>query len=391
MRLTSLSALVRSLRRHPVYTGINVVGLTVALAACLLIGLYTAEELRYDAFHENADRIQVLAIESDFFGRTSSTSYPMGETLRDQSPRVEEVARINDRRSHPLMRPGEKATPPMKVLYTEASFARVFSFPVVRGDLEQALTEPGSIALTASTAERLFGDGDALGQPVLFADEDDAGPRTVRAIVADAPEASTIQFDALRPLSDYEYTQEDSWGALMYRTFVLLERPEPSDTFLAHATAILEEAAPDKNWAYAAVDFSSFYLSDLYQASGFRGQQQYLYIFGIAALLVLLRRASTTSTWRPCRGSDAPGKSPSTRRWGPVEAPWPGASWASPCFLQSARRCWPWPWRRFSSPPSTKSCRRSSRSAITACGSRAPRSGLASSWASRPAPTRASP
>jgi len=288
MRLTSLSALVRSLRRHPVYTGINVVGLTVALAACLLIGLYTAEELRYDAFHENADRIQVLAIESDFFGRTSSTSYPMGETLRDQSPRVEEVARINDRRSHPLMRPGEKATPPMKVLYTEASFARVFSFPVVRGDLEQALTEPGSIALTASTAERLFGDGDALGQPVLFADEDDAGPRTVRAIVADAPEASTIQFDALRPLSDYEYTQEDSWGALMYRTFVLLERPEPSDTFLAHATAILEEAAPDKNWAYAAVDFSSFYLSDLYQASGFRGQQQYLSIFGIAALLVLL-------------------------------------------------------------------------------------------------------
>lgn len=286
MRLTSLSVLVRSLRRHPVYTGINVVGLTVALAACLLIGLYTAEELRYDAFHANADRIQVLAIESDFFGRIPATAYPMGETLRDESPRVEDVARTNER-SHALKRPGEEATTPMSVLHTEASFARVFSFPVIRGDLERALLEPGSMALTVSTANRLFGDAEALGQPVLLADEDDAEPRTVRAIVADAPEASTIQFDALHPLAGEE-AQKDSWGALMYRTFVLLERPEPTDAFLSHASTILEDAAPDKNWTYAAVDFSSFYLSDLYRADGFRGQQQYLYIFGIAALLVLL-------------------------------------------------------------------------------------------------------
>ena len=286
MRLTSFSVLVRQLRRHPVYTGINVVGLTVALAACLLVGLYTVEELRYDAFHANADRIQVLAIESDFFGRTSSTSYPMGETLRSESPRVADVARIN-KRSHPLMRPGEKATTPMDVLHTEASFARVFSFPSVRGDLERALTEPDGIALTVSTANRLFGDEEALGQPVLFADEDDAGPRTVRAIVADAPEASTIQFDALQPLAGKD-AQKESWGALMYRTFVLLERSESSEAFLAHATTILEGAAPDKSWTYAAVGFSSFYLSDLHQADGFRGQQQYLYIFGVAALLVLL-------------------------------------------------------------------------------------------------------
>jgi len=285
MRLTSFSVLVRQLRRHPVYTGINLVGLTVALAACLLIGLYTAEELRYDAFHANADRIQVLAIDSDFFGRTTSTSYLMGEILLNESPRVKAVARTRTR-TYPLMRPGGDATAPMQVLQTEASFAQIFSFPVVRGDLERALAEPGSIALTASTAKRLFGDDEALGQPVLHDPAEE--PYTVRAVVADVSDVSTMQFDALQPLPDDEYAQKDSWGALMYSTFVFLERPESTDAFLEHATTILEDAAPDKNWTYAAVGLSSFYLSDLYQADGFRGQKQYLYIFGIAALLVLL-------------------------------------------------------------------------------------------------------
>ncbi|PEN11203.1 hypothetical protein CRI94_16585 [Longibacter salinarum] len=284
MKLGSLHVLFRQLRRRPVYTGINLVGLTVALATCLLIGLYTAEELRYDAFHANSDRIKVLGIDSDFFGRVTATSYPMGETLRENSPRVEEVVRIREE-TMPLKRAGEKGTNPVNVLQAEPSFAQVFSFSVVSGDLERALTEPGSIALSASMAERLFGEEKALGTAVYLSAADNADPHTVRAVVDDTPETSSIQFDALRPIPE-KGAQKDGWGALMYQTFLLLDRPEPTESFLRHASEILSEG--ERSWEYTAVDLSSFYLSGLYQADGFRGQWKYLYIFGVASLLVLL-------------------------------------------------------------------------------------------------------
>ncbi|PEN11202.1 hypothetical protein CRI94_16580 [Longibacter salinarum] len=283
MKFSVLHVLLRQLRRRPVYTGINLVGLTVALATCLLIGLYTAEELRYDAFHENSDRIKVLGVENDLLGRMPSMSYPMGEMLREKLPRVEEVVRIRDQ-SRPMKRPGEKATAPVQVVQAEPSFAEVFSFPVVSGDLKRALTEPKSIALTTAMADRLFGEEKVIGASVHLGDADESGPFTVRAVVDNVPRASSIQFDALRPIPE-KGSMKERWGALAYKTFVLLQRPESAESFLPHAIDVLQERKG--RWTYIAVDLSSYYLSDLFEADGFRGQWRYLYIFSVASLLML--------------------------------------------------------------------------------------------------------
>jgi putative ABC transport system permease protein len=275
---------LRHLRRRPVYAAINIVGLTVGLAACLLVGLYIYEELRFDAFHEKADRIKVLAIESDFFGQTTATSYPMATVLQDASPRVEAAVRTSGASTQPVTRSDRSATVELKTVATEASFADVFSFPVVAGDLQQALREPGGIALTASAAERLFGDAAPVGETVQVGDQ--ATTRTVRAVLADVPRQSTLQFEALTPIANPD-EKAGQWGMLMYRTYVLLQAPMATDAFVEHASEILN-SKEEKGWTYDAIGLPGFYLSSLYDAEGFRGQQQYLYIFGIAALLVLL-------------------------------------------------------------------------------------------------------
>ena len=293
-----LTTALRHLRGAPGFTLINVLGLAVGMACCLLIGLYVQDELRYDTFHANADRIAVTTFESGFFGRTLSTPPAVGEVLREDVSQVQTMVRAYAPiRPVAVVRGGADIeasdAPTAALMLADSTFLDVFDFTVRRGDAD-ALHMPNAAMLTESTARLLFGEDDPLGQSIEARVRGAATTLTVRAVVADPPQQSTLQFDVLAPLRllPEEERSATNWGQLQYKTYALL-RPEASLADFERAmkraiAARTEEDASTEERSFSALALPSVYLSDLYTVDGFRGQRQYVRLFGAVAVFVLL-------------------------------------------------------------------------------------------------------
>ena len=174
----------RALRRRAGYTTINVFGLAVGMAACLLIGLYVGDELSYDAFHARADRIYVMGTESDFFGRSIVTSYPVAATMEADLPAVERAVRTARRGAATVRHARSGFEGERDVLLADPAFFQVFDFPLVRGDRSSVLDAPDAAVITQSMARDAFGDDDPMGQPLTVELRDSTHTLTVRGVAS---------------------------------------------------------------------------------------------------------------------------------------------------------------------------------------------------------------
>ena len=188
---------IRNLKKHPGYTFINVAGLAVGIACCLLILLYVQGERRVDRFHTNAERLYRLnKVVTPKTGGTELhviTSGPMAPTLKADYPEVEQAVRVLPWFDDVLTRHGETAVMLSDVVFVDSNFFSVFSFDLVRGDPETALVAPLSIILTETTARRLFGKADPMGQTVMGLNDLEYA---VTGIAADPPAASHLRYTA---------------------------------------------------------------------------------------------------------------------------------------------------------------------------------------------------
>jgi putative ABC transport system permease protein len=196
MLLNYLLVALRSIRRQRGYAAINVFGLAAGLACCILIALFVRDELAYDRFHEHADRI--VRVAGDFAApgaepdRTARASRPMAITLRERYPEVEAAVQLVP--IEPTFRVGAERIRGLEGFYTEPVFFDIFTFPLAAGDPATALAEPFTAVLTESTARKLFGDADVLGQ--TFAIQDTVTMR-VTGVARDVPRNSHLHFDFL--------------------------------------------------------------------------------------------------------------------------------------------------------------------------------------------------
>ena len=285
----------RQIVRHPRYYAITTVGLAVAMATTFLIGLYLFEELRYDQHHDDLDRIHVLTLHTDFFGGIANSSFAARAELESSSPRVETAAAVKTNHSVKVraledsqMASSSPERVEMESIRTEPSITDILNLPTRRGDLAEALQSPNGTALTVSAAQQLFGTDDVLGRDIEIKDvyENDPVVHTVRAVVEDAPPTSTLTYALILPFTEKE-KDTTAWGQLMYRTYVKLNASMTAEAASEHVNKVLS-AASDGNYTFASVPLASFYLSDYFEKVGFRADKQYIYIFGLAALLVLL-------------------------------------------------------------------------------------------------------
>lgn len=285
----------RNLVQHKSYSLINLVGLAVAMACCILIALYMREELSFDTFHEHSDRIAAVGSKSSFFGEMLSTPYPLADALAEEIPEVENAVRVNSTGTLNLSRDNQTFMELERGQYTEPAFFEIFSFDLARGDESTALDAPNSIVLTESSSRKLFGEENPIGQSLFWQQRDTVVSVQVTGIAEDLSPNSTITFDALVSYNTMQQSRRnpDSWNAYSFNTYALLQSaasfermPDQLETLVENHYEPNDEG--EYSQAFFAKPLTELHLSDLSNNSGFTGNRAYLYLFGSVALFILV-------------------------------------------------------------------------------------------------------
>jgi putative ABC transport system permease protein len=199
----------RALRRTPLYTVINVGGLALGLACCILLVLFVENEWTYDQFHADADRIyrinRTVAEANGGVSESGTTPVPLARALAASDPAVASVTQTKGGSSTPVLRDNMRFN--VAVRYADSSFTDVFSFPTRAGVPSAALARPDGAVLTTDAAERLFGTTDVVGRALTVVYDEQANAEvTVRALVEAPPTNSSFQFELLLPMELHQRT-----------------------------------------------------------------------------------------------------------------------------------------------------------------------------------------
>ncbi len=230
---------LRSILRQRGYAAINVFGLAAGMACCILIALFVRDELAYDRFHEHADRIVRVAGNMAAPGvapdRTARASRPMAATLRERYPEVEALAQLAP--VEPMFRIDGERIRGYEGFFADPEFFDIFTFPLAAGDPATALSEPFTAVLTETTARRLFGSTDALGQTFVV---QDTVTMRITGIARDVPRNSHLDFAFLFSFATRDAVQppltEGDWLLLDRFAYILLREGTDATAFEAAIT-----------------------------------------------------------------------------------------------------------------------------------------------------------
>jgi putative ABC transport system permease protein len=279
----------RNIRKHPVFSLVNITGLTVGLAAFWMIALYIANELSYDRYHTNADRIFRVVHHANWDGgsfKLAPTSVPFAEALKRDYPAIKETVRF-DPEGGGNITAGDKNLKADDILFTDASVFNIFSYHFLYGDPKTALAAPQQIVLTRSLAEKLFGTAEAAVNKTLYFNK--TFPNTVTAVIDDVPVNSHFSFSALRSFPA-DYT--DGWQNFYVYTYILLNKGTDYKTLETQLPQFydryLKTAMGKVNYRMDLQPLTSIHLhSNLDYEMAANGDIKYVYIFSIVALLIV--------------------------------------------------------------------------------------------------------
>jgi putative ABC transport system permease protein len=188
---------IRNLRRNKLYASLNIVGLAIGITCCVLILLYVQDELSYDRFHENAGRIYRVTTHFVLKDRVmdfASTAHVQGPMFKEEYPEVENYVRFNSYGSRRMVRYKDTTYAEEKFIWVDNSIFDVFSFNLIKGNPEEALTKPNTVVITEDIAEKYFGGEDPIGKNLrIHSDE----LYMVTGVIKNIPANSHIRPDFL--------------------------------------------------------------------------------------------------------------------------------------------------------------------------------------------------
>ena len=286
-----LTMALRLLWRERGYAAINIFGLAVGFCLCLLVIQLADYQLSVGDFHEKKDRVyRVLGPKFlQASGYSATLLIPLGPTLKEQLPEVEEAVRFSSVSSR-LLRVGAKDGISEEMLTAEVGVFDMFSLPLLRGDPKTALARPYTMVLTEPLARRLFGDNDPIGQVVRYEERFDC---EVTGIVAQPPASSLLQFSALLSFAtEYKENRKmmESKGTSAFRTFVQLTPGADPAAVAARIPGIIEATGMSSDAAgpYALQTLKSIYFdTEVSSRVGPRGNPMYLALCAILAVVIL--------------------------------------------------------------------------------------------------------
>ena len=286
-----LKIALRNIRKHKVYSFINIAGLAIGIAACLLLFLWVQDELSYDRYHEKTDQIYRVVSEYESDGRgvhSARTPAPLGPALVGEFPEVEKAVRFGRNGfvvSYQNMRFVER------VYFTDPEIFDIFSFPLVRGNTETALAEPYSLVISEEMSQKYFGDNDPLGKIIALGEWHDF---RITGVFKNIPLNSHFRFQFLGLFSDYASHHFDQWGISNYWTYILGSQNFSPEAFQEKLPQFVEKfRGREIRYEYRMM-YPPQSLTQIHLYSNLRGEIEpnrnigTIYIFSAIALFILL-------------------------------------------------------------------------------------------------------
>ncbi|PIQ20128.1 MAG: ABC transporter permease, partial [Cytophagales bacterium CG18_big_fil_WC_8_21_14_2_50_42_9] len=283
----------RNLAKQKFYSGINILGLTLGIACCLLIFLFVQHELSYDTFHAKAKRIfRVQRVDYGTFGKIPYVSGPYGPALAADFP-DDVKATVRVMKANGLLSYGDKSFNEYNLIYADSNFFQVFTFPLVQGNATTALASPNTLVLSKSLAKKYFGSENPVGKLMTM---DKTDTYQVTGVMADVPSNSHLKFDlitSIQPVSRQEGF--NVWRNNSMFTYVLLANPNRVKNLEAKFPAFMDKYLGEayKTWG-GKMGLALEPLTDIYLNSGSNmdnaehGSRSNVYIFSAIAVFILV-------------------------------------------------------------------------------------------------------
>jgi predicted permease len=286
---------IRNLLRQKGFSFINILGLALGISCTALIGMWVNDELSYDRFHNDYERMyRITATLPEMKVHAAVSSAPLAMAIKNEIPEVDEAVRITEL-NRDLIQVGDVKFEEKGVIYADSNFFRVFNFPFIKGEPERALQNPEGIIITEEMAMKYFGSTDVLEKTIRKNSKDDF---TVTGVIANIPDNSHLQFDFVQPMRFLARTNDDLkknvWDNFNFYTYIKLnDKAQQSKLAIADLEkkmqAIYKKNEPVVKCAFvlqplAKVHLYSNFLADI---AG-HGNAQNVYIFTVVAVFILV-------------------------------------------------------------------------------------------------------
>ncbi|MCD6598170.1 MAG: ABC transporter permease, partial [Bacteroidales bacterium] len=284
---------LRVLRKDLFYSLFNIVGLTIGITSSIFLLMYVLDELSYDRYHKNADRIYRVVshiTEPDDAFDWAVAQIPFAPQLKEDYPEVEEYVRFIDA-GRTLFKHDETFFYEDDVYYVDSTVFNVFSYKFLSGNPETALLEPNSIVLTSSFAKRYFGKSDPLGKSI---ETSGGNSYKITGLLEDVPENSHLKFSAMISRNTLP-RQIGSWGNFGVFTYILL--PEGTDykqfenkiseMYDKYMAGIFEKMGIEIEYVIQPVTWIHLH-STMDGEPEPTGSIAYIYIFSVVAIFMLV-------------------------------------------------------------------------------------------------------
>ena len=282
----------RSLLKGKSFSFINITGLAIGMSAAILILLYLQNEISFDKFHTNKNSLyEVYGLSDNTNGHSNAinqTSQPLAPALKQNYPEVEAASRVSDVGSF-LFTANNKSFTNIKGAFVDASFLRMFSFPLLEGTKHAQLNNIYSITITQTLAQKLFGNQNAIGKIIKI---DSVENFTVTGVLKDLPSNTRFNFEYLL---SWDYLKKirwnnDSWLSNNISTFVLLKPNTNVAAFNEKIKDITKRYTGHNDvWTQFLFPLNQWHLyADFENGKPVGGRIETVRIFGIIALFILL-------------------------------------------------------------------------------------------------------
>ena len=210
------------LKNKGVY-GINIIGLSLGLASCLLILLFILDEVSYDKFNQKADDVVRVVFKAEIGGEEISEAVvmpPVGPTLEKEFPEVLTAARLR-KMNNPTLTYKNRNYRDFDFAYIDPEFLEVFDLTIIEGDNTNPLENPNAVIITQKEAKRYFGTENPIGKNLSFQQWDKQF--TVTAVIEEIPQNSHFEFGVFASMNGYDYANSTSWVNSDFHTYLLLK------------------------------------------------------------------------------------------------------------------------------------------------------------------------